>query len=812
MIKSLPFFFILILAAIPAWAQQQIAGQIRDADTGAPLEFSTISILNPQDSSLVAGGLTDTDGNFRIDVPAGKYLAKVQFVSYETKFLNALDVASGFLDVGEVTLSASTATLSEVIVEGKKEQSVLELDKRVFNVAQDLSNTGRNASDILGNLPSVTVDVEGGVSLRGSQNVRILVNGKPSGLIGVGDTDGLRSLQGDMIERIEVITNPSARYDAQGSAGIINIILKKDQESGFNGSFTANIGHPENYGISGNLNYRKSWVNFFINYGVNYRRSPGNGSSYQEFYLEDTSYVTLREQERIRGGLSNNIQLGTDFIINEFNTITASGMYRVSDENNLSTVRYRDFTTNNELIKRTLREDDEREDDKNQEYELYYKRTFPQKERSLSANVQFRESGEVEDAEQVESTGLIESELTPSLFQRSLNNENELQWLLQSDYVHPFLESGKFEIGYRSTLRQIDNSYIVEQKQESGEYESLPAFTNTFQYDENIYAGYLILSNKTGKWSYQGGLRMEATDLTTHLLETAEKNDKNYVNFFPSGFLTYSLKQGRSLQASYSRRINRPGFRELNPFSSFTDPRNTRSGNPDLDPEFTDSYELGYLHNYASGNFYLGGYYRFTDGVIERVSRTVDVEGVEETVTFTRPENLSTQDAFGFEFTASQDILEWWQVSGNINIFRAITEGEAYGKQLSSDTYSMTSRLTSKWNIPDLFEVQLSGFYLAPETRPQGRRKAMGSIDLGATKDVFNRKGTLSLSIRDVLNSRKYRSETFADDFYTESEFRWGVRQITLSLTFRLNQQKNRQRDRGGRDGDGGDRGDDMEF
>lgn len=803
MIRSIPIVCFLFLCTIPVWAQQQILGQIRDAETGAPLEFSTISILNPQDSSIVVGGLADGQGNFRIDVPVGEYLAKVQYVSYETKFLDALDVASGNVNLGEISLNSSTATLTEVVVEGKKEQSILELDKRVFNIAQDLSNTGRNASDILGNLPSVTVDVEGGVSLRGSQNVRILVNGKPSGLIGIGDTDGLRSLQGDMIERIEVITNPSARYDAQGSAGIINIILKKEQQSGFNGSFTANVGHPENYGISGNLNYRKSWVNLFINYGVNYRRRPGNGSSYQEFFLEDTSYVTLRDQERIRGGLSNNIQLGTDFIINEFNTITASAMYRVSDENNASTIRYRDLTTDNELIQRTLRTDDEGEDDKNQEYELYYKRTFPQKGRSLSANVQFRESGEIEDSDQIESTGLIESELTPSLFQRSLNDENELQWLVQGDYVHPFLESGKFEIGYRGTLRQIDNAYIVEEKQESGEYESLPEFTNTFEYDENIYAGYAILSNKTGKWSYQGGLRMEATDLTTHLLETAEKNDKNYVNLFPSAFLTYSLKQGRSLQASYSRRINRPNFRELNPFSSFSDARNIRSGNPNLDPEFTDSYELGYLHNYATGNFYLGGYYRFTDGVIERVSQAGD-----DGVTYTRPENLSTQDAFGFEFTASQDILEWWQVSGNVNIFRAITEGEAYGQKLSSDTYTMTSRLTSKWDIPDLFEVQLSGFYMAPETRPQGRRKAMGSIDLGATKDVFNRKGTLSLSIRDVLNSRKYRSETFADNFYSESEFRWGVRQITLSLTYRLNQQKNRQRDRGG----DGDRGDDMDF
>lgn len=804
MIRPLTFIFFFLSLTTMALGQALLKGQVTDAETGDPLEYATVSLLQPEDSTLVNGGSTDEEGKFSIETKPGQYVVKIQFVSYQPKILGTVEVGSQPQDLGSISLDPATSTLSEVLVEGRREQTVLELDKRTFNVSQDLSNTGRNADEILDNLPSITVDVDGNVSLRGSGNVRILVDGKPSGLVGISSANGLRSLSGDMIERIEVVTNPSARYDAQGSAGIINIILKKEKKSGLNGSFTANAGQPDNYGGSVNLNYRRSWMNFFVNYGINYRNTPGSGSSYQEFNFPDTSYITLRDQARNRGGLSNNIRIGTDFILNKYNTLTTSFLYRVSDQTNTSSLWYHDYTSSNELLQRTLRTDEEDEDEKNQEYELYYKRTFDQKERELTATVQYRESGEIENSDLTEYTGIEEQ--VPSLFQRSLNDENERQWLMQADYIHPFLEKAKFETGYRGTLRQIDNQYLVEEQEETGLWSPLSEFSNTFRYNENIHALYAIASNKTGKWSYQGGLRVEATDITTHLIETDDKNNKDYVNFFPSAFLTYALTETNSLQASYSRRINRPRFWSLNPFFTFSDARNIRSGNPDLDPEFTDSYELGYLHNFSSGNIYAGGYYRLTNGVTERVSR-VEEDGI----TYSRPENLSTRNSFGIEVNTNQDLFSWWQLNGNFNFYRAITEGEAYGLALSSDTYTMSGRVTSKWNIPKLFQVQLSGFYRAPEERPQGRTKAFYSIDLGATRDILNKKGTLSLNARDLLNSRKFRFETFGENFYQESTFQWRARQITLSFTYRLNQ-NNKGRQQRGRGQDNGGGGEDMEF
>lgn len=785
------------------FAQSLLSGQIVDAGENTPLEFTTLSVLQGADSTLVTGGYTDDAGKFSLSVKPGTYMLKIQFVSYETKFLDNVVVKQGGTNLGEIKLAQSDAMLAEVIVEGKAEQMVLELDKRVFNVAQDLSNTGRNASEILDNLPSVTVDVDGSVSLRGSGNVRILVDGKPSGLIGIGDTDGLRTLQGDVIERVEVVTNPSARYDAEGSAGIINIVLKKKKKAGLNGSFTANAGFPENYGASVNLNYRQSWVNFFVNYGINYRNTPGRGSSYQEFNLPDTSFITRRENDRVRGGLSNNVRVGTDFIINDYNTITASLLYNTSTQNNNTDTWYRDFTSADELFRRTLRTDRELEDEQNFEYEIYYKRTYEQKGRELSATVQFRESGEVEDADQNEFEGF--EELEPSLTQRSLNDENERQWLIQADYVHPFATNAKFEIGVRNTLRNIDNGFMVEElNQETNDWAMLPNFTNTFDYDEYIYAGYTILSNKTGKWSYQGGLRVEATDIGIYLLETNERSEKNYVNFFPSVFLTYAFSKENQLQSSYSRRINRPRFRSLNPFFSFTDARNIRTGNPDLDPEFTDSYELGWLHNYSSGNIYFGAYYRFTDQVVARVAR-VEEDGI----TYSRPENLSTENSFGFELNGSKDLTDWWNINGNLNFFRSITEGEAYGQDLSADTYAVSARFNSKWDIPNIFEIQLNGFYRGPQETPQGRSLAYYSFDLGATRDILNKKGTLAFNVRDLFNTRVFRFEAFGDTFYQNTDFQWAVRQVTLSFTYRLNQNKSRRGGRGGGGeyGGGGDEG-----
>ena len=789
----------------PAQSPFKVSGQVNDADSGDPLEYVSAVLLATRDSSIVAGAVTDAQGKFTITARPGRFILQIQYISYHDKFIRDIRLNRENLtaDVGVIQLAADVDVLDEVVVQGEKTTMVMSLDKRVFNVGKDLSNMGGTAADLLDNIPSVTVDVEGNISLRGSENVRILVDGKPSGLVGISSNDALRQLQGNMVERVEVVTNPSARYDAEGLAGIINIILKKENREGVNGAFNVALGHPENYEVSFNLNYRKKWVNLFANYGVSYRRNPGGGGADQFFFSEDTTYYTDLDREHERGGWSNSFRFGSDFYLNKKNIITVSALYRLSNEDNESNLIYEDFDENRNPLFITDRIDDERERDSNQEYNLNYSRNFKKKGQKWTIDLQYRDNSETESSNLLEQTFVVQGETTePDLLQRSSNEEFDKGWFVQSDYVHPFSQKGKIEFGVRNTIRDIGNDYLVEEQDESGIWVPLEGFTNNFNYDEDILAAYAIVGNEINKFSYQLGLRMERTDLRTELEQTNEVNDKNYTDFFPSGHFTYKLKETQSLQASYSRRIRRPRFRSLNPFFTFSDARNIRTGNPDLNPEYTDSYELGVLHNWEKSSFFYSAYYRYATGVITRITT------VEDGITYSRPENVGTRDAFGLEVTYSNEFTPWWRFNANANFFRTVTDGESQGEDLSAETTSFTTRIISRMTVRKKVDFQTTLSYRAPQEVPQGRRKSVFVMDLGLSRDIMKGKGTLTFTVRDLFNTRKWRSETITSNFISDSEFQWRSRTAILTFNYRLNQKKRRERNRGGRDFNG----DDMEF
>lgn len=795
--------FIVILSFITffgfAQGQVQITGTVTDQASGEPLEFATVSILDQSDSSLVTGDVTNAQGKFTISASAGNYILKSQFIAYSPKFRNIN--AQDDRNIGTISLSQDVETLGEVVVTGQKDQMQLELDKRVFNVSENINNIGANAAQIMDNLPSISVDVDGNVSLRGSQNVRILINGRPSGLVGLSSTDALRQLQGNLIERIEVVTNPSARYDAEGSAGVINIVLKKKRESGFNGAFTINTGWPHDHGLSANANYRQDWFNVFLNYGINYDENPGGGFSHQQFFFPDTSYQTLVDRDRIRGGLSNTLRFGSEFFINSNTTLTAALMMRVSDEENNSTITYEDISQAGNLVNNSQRLDTEIEEDDVYEVELSFLRDFKGEGHKLTADFQYRINDETEDSDIVELDFLNGGEFLNQ--QRSLNNEGNTNIMFQADYINPFGEGKKFEAGYRGTMQEITSDYLVESL-EDGVWVNLENFTNEFLYDEQVHAAYAIYENKMDRWGYQLGLRAEQTDIETFQRQTDDRNTKSYLNLFPSAFVSYKLSDEHSFQASYSRRLSRPRHWYLNPFFSFSDPRNIRTGNVDLDPEYTDSYEAGYLNNKETYSFYFGGYHRHTTGVIERV-RFVN----EEAITFTIPQNLSVENAYGVEMNFSADPVKWFNLNGNANFYRAITEGSFNDINLDRDTYTANFRLNTRFALGK-YSLQVSGRYSAPQESTQGTQKARYSVDLGANRDILKNKGTLTLSVRDLFNTRKYRGTSEGEFFIQESEFQWRSRQVNLSFTYRINQKKERgRRDRGRGDYGGGE---DMDF
>ncbi len=579
--KNLCFFLILLNTLVlvqNSYSQDVlIAGTIVDEQEIA-VPYANVSIHNVLDSSLVTGVASDVQGKFQVPVKPGRYFVKISFLSYQEKTIPGVVVANENADLGTIILKEHAQMLEELVVEGEKDQMELQLDKRVFDIQKDLSNVGRNASDILGNLPSVTVDVDGTVSLRGSENVRILINGRPSGLTS-RDPEALRMLQGNLIETIEVITNPSSRYDAAGEVGIINIILKKNQDKGINGTFTGNVGYPAFYGGAYSINFRRKSTNIFSSYGVDYRNRPGYGDSFQRYSSDDTSFVYSQHNDQSSAELSHNFIVGLDYFLKDNSTITGSFLYNTSNGLGKIGTIYNDFDENDLLARTVLRNEREKEDEENIEASLSYKKDFETKGRTLTSDFKWIKSI---DDENTDYTQAVDE--GPDSLQRSINFANELNWLFQTDYIHPFSKEGKVEIGIKTATRIIKNKYGYELQDADLNWITVPEFTNNLIYTERIHAAYLMASNTYGKFSIQTGIRGELSDITTELTETNEVNPRNYFNLFPSAALSYKLRDNKTLQLSYSYRISRPDFRDLLPFSNFRDPRVLFAGNPNLRP------------------------------------------------------------------------------------------------------------------------------------------------------------------------------------------------------------------------------------
>jgi len=790
------FFFLSLLFFISSksFAQQpetaKVNGKVVDSLNAAPLGYASVRVYSNENSKLINGSLTTETGEFSIVLSPGSYYAEIEFMGYR-KYKSRLFTISNQKPVfalGTIRLGTSSNTLNEVVVQAEKSSMQLSLDKKIFNVGKDLANAGGSASDILTNIPSVSVDPEGTVKLRGNDNVRILIDGKPSGLVSIKGGSGLQQLQASMVERVEIITNPSARYEAEGMAGIINIVLKKDNKQGFNGSFELTSGYPTNLGAAANFNYRHKKINFFINYGLSYRKQPGRGTLYQEVYGIDTTYILEQTSKSLQSGSNNNIRGGVDYYFSEKNVLTGSLLYRRLKGNRINDITYRDylFTTNN-LVDIITRRQDEKETEPNSEYSINYKRSFVQKGNELIAEVKYIDYWENSDqiyTQNYFSPAGIENPGKGQL-QNSKNDEFEKQWLFQLDYAKPIGKEGKFETGVRSSFRNMVNDYIVTERNANNVFVPLPGLDNVFVYDENIHGVYGIFGNKGKRIDYQAGLRAEWTDVKTTLEETNEVNPRNYMNLFPSAHLSFKLAKENAIQLSYSRRVRRPFYNDLTPFVTYSDSRNYFSGNPDLAPEFSNVMEIGHLKYFDKGSFSSAIYYRNTNGKIDRI-RAVDEKGVSTTL----PQNLLSENAAGAEFTSAYNPFNWWKMDLNFNFFYAEIDGSNIRPDYKTSTYSWFARQTSRFKMPGDVDLQLRTNYEAPQKTAQGRRKSLYYADFSMSKDVFKGKGTLNFNVLDVFNTRRARNISEGINFYTQSESQYRQRQINLTLNYRIKQSK----------------------
>ena len=766
-----------------------VKGKIVDSASSGPLSYATIQIFESKQKKLVNGNVSADSGDFSIDVPFGRYYALIEFAGYSVHTTPefVLSAQDSKHDIGLIRLASKAALLSEVVVQAEKSYMQLSLDKKIFTVGKDLANAGGSATDILTNIPSVSVDPEGNVKLRGSDNVRILIDGKPSGLVSFKGSGGLQQLPASMIERVEIITNPSARYEAEGNAGLINIVLKKDKQQGFNGSVEVITGYPANFGGAANFNYRHKKINFFINYGIAYRNQPGIGSLYQEVYNPDTTFILKQNNSSTLKGLNNNIRGGLDYYFNEKSILTASYLFRRSDATRLMDIRYEDYLFNtSNLNSITERRQDEEETEPNSEYNISYKKTFDKKDHELIGTIKFidnwESSNQLFTQHYFKPTGIQDP--AKSILQQSLNDEFEKQWLFQLDYVRPIGKEGKFETGFRSSFRDMTNDYVVTEKNATGQFVPLPDLDNVFVYNENIHALYGILANKGEKISYQAGIRAEWTDVKTVLEKTNQVNPRDYLNFFPSAHFTFELPKENAIQVSYSRRVRRPFYNDLSPFMTYSDSRNFFSGNPDLNPEFSHVGEIGHIKYFDKGSFTSGLYYRHTKDKIDRIRR-VNSEGNSAT----RPENLISEKAWGAEFTAAWTPLSWWKLDMNVNVFHADIDGTNILSTYKASTNSWFARQTSRFTLPYQIEMQLRTNYEAAQKTAQGKRRAVYFFDFSASKDILKGKGTINLNVLDVFNTRKFKTISTGPNFYTDG-YQFRQRQINLTFNYRIRQAK----------------------
>jgi ferric enterobactin receptor len=783
-----------LILADKAFAQSQkkglIKGRVLDSLSATPLAFASIRVFQSADKKLVNGTIATESGDFALDLPYGLYYAEIEFMGYKSNITPGFQLSQGNAEhvLGAIRLSPAVNTLDEVVVQAEKSSMELSLDKKIFNVGKDLANAGGTATDILMNIPSVQVDPEGAIRLRGSNNVRILIDGKPSGLVSFKGGSGLQQLQASMIERVEVITNPSARYEAEGMAGIINIVLRKERNQGFNASFEAITGTPSNFGGAANLNYRHKKVNFFINYGIAYRVQPGEGSLYQEVYGDaGTTFLKQRNEGSIIG-FNNNIRGGIDLYFTESSILTGSYLFRRSDATRVTNIRYENYRNDpSNMESFETRRQDEEETEPNSEYSLIYKKAFAEKDHELLAEVKFLDNWE--SSYQLFTHRYFSPDGTEdnarATLERSLNDEFEKQLLFQVDYTKPLGKEGKVEAGLRSSARDMVNDFVVGRQNAEGLFVPLAGLDNVFLYDENIHAAYGILARKGNKFSYQAGLRAEWTDVETTLQETNEVNPREYINLFPSAHLTLNLPNENALQGSYSRRIRRPFYNDLSPFMTLSDSRNFFSGNPNLDPEFSNVFEIGHIKYFEKGSFTSAVYHRSTRGKIERI-RTVDAEG--NSTTF--PENLKSEEATGAEFTSEFSLFPWWKLDMNLNFFYADIDGTNILASYNNTTYSWFARQTSRFMLPNQLDIQLRGNYEAPQETAQGKRLALYYVDFSMSKDIFKGMGTIYFNVLDVFNTRRMRSITEGVNFYTEGNFLPRKRQINLTLTYRIRQAK----------------------
>lgn len=768
-----------------------ITGRVYDLAQKTPIEYATVILFSQNDSTQVAGISTDQDGYFYLNrIKPGRYYLKINFLGYEATTIDTISVSPGNreIDLGEISLTQAALVVGDIEVTAEKPLFEYKIDRKVINVSKLPTAISGTAVDVLENVPSVSVDIEGNVKLRGSTSFTVLIDGRPSIL---DANEALEQIPASTIDNIEIITNPSAKYDPDGISGIINVVTKKDELKGISGVINSSGNFDEKYGGNILLNYRNSFYNAFLRLDYNKRSFSGSSIEKNQTAINDTiSYVnSTGNSTRDRTGYG--IRSGIDLNITSADNLSLGIRYGGRNgqrESELDHEEWIDGDLQHELYSSWS---ESKQSGNFYAFNMDYLHKFPRKNHELSGQFTFssRDMEEDQISEIFTNDGVISSG------QQTTEEGPAKRWRIKLDYSMPLGESGKLESGYQSRLGSSeDMTKQYEYNDSTGAYEFFPDYSHTTEYVRNIHSIYAMLGGEMGNLGYQAGIRGEYIYRDIKIPDNNRSFNIDRWDYFPTFHVSYQLKNNNQVMASYARKIKRPRGWWLEPFEFRRDAYNIQQGNPDLKPEYIDTYELGYQRTLGRNMFSVEAYYRITHNKVEFVRSVYD-----ENIILNSVENVGTDYALGTEIMVNLMPLRFWDINLIGDIYHYRVEGELYGEDFSTDDNTWRMRINNTWTIGRKIRLQANSRYNGNSVSAQGTRGGYFSMNAAVKYDLIYRALTATLLVHDIFSTTKRENTTEGDNFIRYSSFERDSPIVMLNLSYTFNNFKpesDRDRDR----------------
>lgn len=785
---------LLTAAALSQTKTGKISGTVVDKKSNLPIEGADVIVYKQSDSSMVKGAQTDATGSYTItDIPQGTFYIRANLVGYNFAVVSGVQItdAQSVVAINPIKLGQGETTTEEIVVEGEKSLIEFKPDKRVFNVSKDITAQGGTLIDLLRNVPSVSVDQDGNISLRGGEGVKIMIDGRQAGLEGQNRNAILEQISASQVESIELITNPSAKFEAEGSVGILNIVLKKNESlsTGYNGSLGLNMGTGDKYSGQFSLSMRTNKMNIYGNYGYNQRNMVSSGFSDLIYLNNSTNLSEISRENSGRGrNKSHNVKLGLDYFFDKQNTLGLSVNFRKQDRNGLDKNFNRQFDNNGGLISDYYSTSNSLEKGYSLDASANYVLKFKAPQQTLSVDLSYSRDKDDENEDNYD-TYITPVNTTP-FKQQEVSNEMRDGFTGKVDYVHPFTKDIKLEAGYRGSYNKRDNDYGIDTfDYNSGQFIHDNGESNRFIYKEIINSGYGIYTQQLGSFGFSLGLRAEHTKVNGELVTTGQFFDRNYIDFFPSASISQKISSTSEIQLSYARRINRPRQRQLNPFRSLNGSNNYQEGNPNLNPEFTDALELNFIQYLPFATITPSVFFRQTKDEITR--QRVLLDSISTLSTFV---NLNKSRSYGGELIISSNPAKFINLNATFSYYRNELDASNLVNATSNSANIWSARGVSNIILPADLSAQLSYFYSGKRVTPNGTIDPFQSFDAAIKKDLFGKQLSITLRATDIFNTAKFKYNFTDASFIETSERIRDSRGLFLNISYKFGKEDKKDR------------------